>query len=963
MRRANTTFVNLRAALDDVDPLVDASKPVAKRLQPFLAQARAFAADAEPTVRDLRVAIRRRAAQRPDRPPALLPAAGGHRHGDEAAQRRARRPQRRRRRDARRLPGAVDALKGGAGEIGFARPYTTDFLGWFDDFSTTGGGFDALGATARGMISLVADPAPGLRWRRKQYQRCPGSAEAPANDGSNVLSEAERRRSTATRATGRVPQVRRAALSIAVLGVCAGAFVLAGASDESAKGKTYKIVFDNAFGLVKGGDFRVGGVNAGQTTDFEVEKTRASRPRPVVTAEVIEPGFGDFRKDATCKIKPQSLIGEYYVDCQPGKSDEKLADGGTVPGRADRVDDPAGPRQQHPAPPLPRALAADHHRAGHRPRRPAGRPPGGAEARPPGPARDLEGAADPRRPEPGDRELHHRLGHRRRPSSRSASATSCAGSRGRRHRRDLRHAPRGAARDLPSFPEFLDELRPTMARLGDLADEQIPLLADLERAAPDLDAFLTRARPVLRGVPAGRALARRGRRGRRARVHARAARRSRSCARSPRARRRSPSRCASSSSRSTTAGARSTTTRARRPRAPPAPDPTAIPGEGGFTGSRRSGTTSSGRGSASTGSTTPRTSCARRSRPTPDCWSGATSRRRRPRTRRSSSSATSTSARTSRASTARTRSTRAPTAAAQLRAESGKPPTSVGERRGEGQPEAGPLPGQRDISKPQIELPPELQDLLDRLRRRSGASSTADDLEQPGVPVDQLGLLQQRRRAHRRPDHRPAPRLPPRAMTRRRGTASIVASPVLVGAVTVLVAIIAVFIAYNANAGLPFVPTYDVKAELPTGNKLVKGNEVRVGGFRVGVVEDIKPKVTTVERRAPQRGGRRAEARQEGRAARRRHPDPGAPALGARPQVRRASARHEQGHLAAGDTVPVEQSSEPLELEDVFSTFDPETRPNIQRATDGFGDAFAGRGESLNHGDRGAQPVLQGLSR
>ena len=44
LRRANTTFVNLRAALDDVDPLVDAAKPVARRLGPFLDQARAFAA-------------------------------------------------------------------------------------------------------------------------------------------------------------------------------------------------------------------------------------------------------------------------------------------------------------------------------------------------------------------------------------------------------------------------------------------------------------------------------------------------------------------------------------------------------------------------------------------------------------------------------------------------------------------------------------------------------------------------------------------------------------------------------------------------------------------------------------------------------------------------------------------------------------------------------------------------------
>ena len=87
---------------------------------------------------------------------------------------------------------------------------------------------------------------------------------------------------------------------------------------------------------------------------------------------------------------------------------------------------------------------------------------------------------------------------------------------------------------------------------------------------------------------------------------------------------------------------------------------------------------------------------------------------------------------------------------------------------------------------------------------------------------------------------------------RRRGTASVAASPVLIGAATVLVALVAVFIAYNANAGLPFVPTYDLNAELPSGGKLVKGNEVRVGGFRVGVVKDIKPKVTTVngERRS-----------------------------------------------------------------------------------------------------------------
>jgi hypothetical protein len=100
---------------------------------------------------------------------------------------------------------SVNALKGGTGEISFARPYTTDFLGWFDDFSTTGGGFDALGATARGMITM----SPFLHKDSlavKQYKRCPGSAEAPLPDGSNVLPAEERERLDCDEADRAVPK-------------------------------------------------------------------------------------------------------------------------------------------------------------------------------------------------------------------------------------------------------------------------------------------------------------------------------------------------------------------------------------------------------------------------------------------------------------------------------------------------------------------------------------------------------------------------------------------------------------------------------------------------------------------------------------------------------------------------------------------------------------------------------------
>ena len=78
-------------------------------------------------------------------------------------------------------------------------------------------------------------------------------------------------------------------------------------------------------------------------------------------------------------------------------------------------------------------------------------------------------------------------------------------------------------------------------------------------------------------------------------------------------------------------------------------------------------------------------------------------------------------------------------------------------------------------------------------------------------------------------------------MRRRGGGGSIAANPVLIGAVTVLVVIVAVYLAYNANSGLPFVPTYDLKAEVPNAAGLVKGNDVRVGGTRVGTVSCIEP--------------------------------------------------------------------------------------------------------------------------
>ena len=77
-------------------------------------------------------------------------------------------------------------------------------------------------------------------------------------------------------------------------------------------------MLDNAFGLTEGGDFKIAGVRAGSTGDVRIEGQ--ARPLAVVEAEVTEAGLADLREDARCEVRPQSFIGEYFVDCQPGTS-------------------------------------------------------------------------------------------------------------------------------------------------------------------------------------------------------------------------------------------------------------------------------------------------------------------------------------------------------------------------------------------------------------------------------------------------------------------------------------------------------------------------------------------------------------------------------------------------------------------------------------------------------------------
>jgi ABC-type transporter Mla subunit MlaD len=89
-------------------------------------------------------------------------------------------------------------------------------------------------------------------------------------------------------------------------------------------------------------------------------------------------------------------------------------------------------------------------------------------------------------------------------------------------------------------------------------------------------------------------------------------------------------------------------------------------------------------------------------------------------------------------------------------------------------------------------------------------------------------------------------------MRRQSPLQAFASSPTMVGAITTLVIVVAVFLAYNANNGLPFVPVYRVSVEIPNGARVIKANEVRVGGNRVGVIESVDAIRTTPNGQAAQ---------------------------------------------------------------------------------------------------------------
>jgi phospholipid/cholesterol/gamma-HCH transport system substrate-binding protein len=269
---------------------------------------------------------------------------------------------------------------------------------------------------------------------------------------------------------------RLAHLALVVAGAAAWIATTAGADDSH----TYRIELDNAFGIVEGSEVRIAGVTQGDVTDLDVN----AHKRAVLTVEVSGP-LSQFGEDTTCSSEPQSLIAEYFIDCQP--MGPPLPDGGEVPVEQTTQTVQTDLVQNTLREPYKQRLALIINEFGTAL---AGNPDNLNEAiRRGAPAlrqfqRVTDVLGDQNRiirglNEDADR-IMEMLAARRDDVVRFVQEARDTAAASAERREDL-------SRDFNLLDDFLAELGPTMVELGRLAREQTPLLVDLRAAAPQLN--------------------------------------------------------------------------------------------------------------------------------------------------------------------------------------------------------------------------------------------------------------------------------------------------------------------------------------------------------------------------------------------------------------------------------------------------------------------------------------------
>jgi virulence factor Mce-like protein len=192
-------------------------------------------------------------------------------------------------------------------------------------------------------------------------------------------------------------------------------------------------------------------------------------------------------------------------------------------------------------------------------------------------------------------------------------------------------------------------------------------------------------------------------------------------------------------------------------------------------------------------------------------------------------------------------------------------------------------------------------------------------------------------------------------MNRRRNS-SIAGSPLLIGAITTLIVVVAVYLSYNANNGLPFVPTYNIKVELPEASGLQPSNQVRIGGTRVGVISSLTPKQNPRTGRVTAIANLKLEKSVESLPADTRAIVLSVSAIGLKYlELEKGTSKQT---IKPGHTIPVDQTREPVEINDLFNIFDAKTRKAIKINTNNFGDGLAGRGLGLNNTIAELRPLV-----
>jgi phospholipid/cholesterol/gamma-HCH transport system substrate-binding protein len=193
----------------------------------------------------------------------------------------------------------------------------------------------------------------------------------------------------------------------------------------------------------------------------------------------------------------------------------------------------------------------------------------------------------------------------------------------------------------------------------------------------------------------------------------------------------------------------------------------------------------------------------------------------------------------------------------------------------------------------------------------------------------------------------------------RRGSGRLFTSPVLIGAVTVLVAIVAVFLAYNANSGLPFVPRYHLHVQVRDASELTSNAEVHMsGGALVGYINSIDPARTAsgqpiaVLNLALNKSIEPLPANSTWRIRLKA-------AIGLK--YLEVTPGNSRRGLAEGATVPVSLTSSAVDLDQVLDMYNAPTRAGIEAATAGYAYGLAGRGSDINDAIHAFLPLVTDL--